>query len=100
MAADADIEDGAAKKGIPRLFIIIGAAAVVVLLGGAGLFFFLSSSSAPAEDAAHDAAVNGGDVVDTGEQAHVAASQKIASWIPSGSRKFRIAPVGISITPE
>ena len=66
MAADADIEDGAAKKGIPRLFIIIGAAAVVVLLGGAGLFFFLSSSSAPAEDAAHDAAVNGGDVVDTG----------------------------------
>ncbi|MBE0578395.1 flagellar basal body-associated FliL family protein [Devosia sp.] len=52
MAAEADIEEGApAKKGIPKLFIIIGAAAIVVLLGGAGLFFFLSSS-APVEDAA------------------------------------------------
>ena len=55
MAAEADIDDGApAKKGIPKLFIIIGAAAVVVLLGGAGLFMFLSAGSAPAEgDAAH-----------------------------------------------
>lgn len=53
MAAEADIEDGAApkKKGIPKLFIIIGAAAVVVLLGGAGLYFFLSSSTADAEHA-------------------------------------------------
>ena len=52
MAAEAEIEDGApVKKGIPKLFIIIGAAAIVVLLGGAGLFFFLSSSSAPAADA-------------------------------------------------
>ena len=49
MAAEADIEDGApAKKGIPKLFIIIGAAAIVVLLGGAGLFVFLSAGSAPA----------------------------------------------------
>ena len=57
MAAEAEIEDGApAKKGIPKLFIIIGAAAIVVLLGGAGLFMFLSSSSAPAEgDAEHGA---------------------------------------------
>ena len=55
MAADTEIEDGApAKKGIPKLFIIIGAAAIVVLLGGAGLFFFLSSSSPPA-DAEHAA---------------------------------------------
>jgi len=52
MAADTDIGESApAKKGIPKLFIIIGAAAIVVLLGGAGLFFFLSSSpAAPAED--------------------------------------------------
>ena len=50
MAAEADTEDGAApKKGIPKLFIIIGAAAVVVLLGGAGLFFFLSKGTAEAE---------------------------------------------------
>ena len=61
MAAEADIEDGApAKKGIPRLFIIIGAAAIVVLLAGAGLFFFLSSSSAPAEDVAHGAEASDG----------------------------------------
>lgn len=57
MAAEAEIEDGApAKKGIPKLFIIIGAAAIVVLLGGAGLFFFLSSSSAPAATDEHGAA--------------------------------------------
>lgn len=62
MAAEADIEEGApAKKGIPKLFIIIGAAAIVVLLGGAGLFFFLSSSSAPATDAEHSAAAADGE---------------------------------------
>lgn len=64
MAAEAEIEEGApAKKGIPKLFIIIGAAAIVVLLGGAGLFMFLSSSSsAPAEgaDAEHGAAAADG----------------------------------------
>lgn len=61
MAAEADIEDGApAKKGIPKLFIIIGAAAIVVLLGGAGLYFFLSSSSAPAADAEHGATTTDG----------------------------------------
>lgn len=55
MAVEAGAEGGAeAKKGIPKLFIIIGAAAIVVLLGGAGLFFFLSSSqtAAPEEGAA------------------------------------------------
>jgi flagellar FliL protein len=52
MAAEAELDDGApARRGISKLFIIIGAAAVVVLLGGAGLFMFLSSSSAPAADA-------------------------------------------------
>jgi flagellar protein FliL len=62
MAAEADVEEGApAKKGIPKLFIIIGAAALVVVLGGAGLFFFLSSSSAPAEDAEHGAEAAGGE---------------------------------------
>lgn len=62
MAAEADIEEGApAKKGIPKLFIIIGAAAIVVLLGGAGLFFFLSSSSAPTSDAEHGAAATEGE---------------------------------------
>lgn len=57
MAVDADIGESApVKKGIPKLFIIIGAAAIVVLLGGAGLFFFLSSgSSATAEHGAEDA---------------------------------------------
>lgn len=61
MAAEAEIEDSAsAKKGIPKLFIIIGAAAVVVLLAGAGLFMFLSAGSAPAEDAAaHGEAADG-----------------------------------------
>lgn len=33
-----------AKKGINKLFIIIGAAVVVLLLAGAGIFFFMSSS--------------------------------------------------------
>lgn len=61
MAADAEIEGGAAekKKGIPKLFIIIGAAAIVVLLGGAGLFFFLSSGTAEA-DAEHAAEATDG----------------------------------------
>lgn len=45
MAAEAEVgTEAPAKKGIPKLFIIIGAAAIVVLIGGAGLFFFLSSS--------------------------------------------------------
>lgn len=53
MATEAEVGGEApAKKGINKLFIIIGAAAVVVLLAGAGLFFFMSSgSSAPAADA-------------------------------------------------
>jgi flagellar FliL protein len=53
MAAEADIGEGAsAKKGVPRLFIIVGGAALVVVLGGAGLFFFLSKGTAEAEHAA------------------------------------------------
>ena len=56
MAAEAEAEDGAApKKGIPKLFIIIGAVALLVLLGGGAAFFFLSSGTAEA-DAEHGAA--------------------------------------------
>jgi flagellar FliL protein len=61
MAAEADTEAGATpKKGIPKLFIIIGAAAIVVLLAGAGLFFFLSSGTAEADLADEAAAEHGG----------------------------------------
>ena len=38
-----------AKRGIPKLFIIIGAAFIVLLLAGGGLFFFMSSSGGEAE---------------------------------------------------
>ena len=42
MAAEAEAgTEAPAKKGIPKLFIIIGAAAIVLLLAGGGLFFFL-----------------------------------------------------------
>jgi flagellar FliL protein len=65
MAAEADTEAGATpKKGIPKLFIIIGAAAVVVLLGGAGLYFFLSSGTAEADLAEEAAAEHGGAVAE------------------------------------
>lgn len=58
-ATEVDGEHGAeAKKGIPKLFIIIGAAAIVVLLAGGGLFFFMSSGAKPA-DAEHAAAADG-----------------------------------------
>jgi flagellar FliL protein len=61
MAAEAEIDDGAEpKKGIPKLFIIIGAVAVVVLLGGAAAFFFLSSGTAEAEHGAETTDAHGG----------------------------------------
>lgn len=62
MTTEAEVGGEApAKKGINKLFIIIGAAAVVVLLAGAGLFFFMSSgSSAPAETDAHGATADAG----------------------------------------
>jgi flagellar protein FliL len=63
MAADAEIDDGAApKKGIPKLFIIIGAAAIVVLLGGAAAFFLLSSGTAEAEHSEDAADSHGGTI--------------------------------------
>jgi flagellar FliL protein len=64
MAADVDIEDGATdKKGIPKLYFIIGAAAAVLLVAGAGLFLFLSSGSTT--ESSHGAATDGehGEVV-------------------------------------
>lgn len=63
MAAEAEVQDGAApaKKGIPKLFIIIGAAVVVVLLGGAGLFFFMSSSAPAPAEGEHAAEAAAGD---------------------------------------
>ena len=51
MVAEAEAGESAArKKGMSRLFLIIGAAAVVVLLGGAGLYYFLSSGSSAEAD--------------------------------------------------
>src|SRR5690606_15282163 len=45
MSAEAEVgTEAPAKKGMPKLFIILGAAAIVTLIAGAGLFFFLSSS--------------------------------------------------------
>lgn len=53
MAAEAEAgTEAPAKKGVPKLFIIIGAAAIVLLLAGGGLFFFLSSSGGSGEAAA------------------------------------------------
>jgi flagellar FliL protein len=51
-----------AKKGINKLFIIIGAAVVVLLLAGAGIFFFMSSSGGSTEATAegHAAPAEGG----------------------------------------
>ncbi|ODT75440.1 MAG: flagellar basal body-associated protein FliL [Pelagibacterium sp. SCN 64-44] len=58
MAAEAEVgTEAPARKGIPKLFIIIGAAVAIVLLGGAGLFFFLSGSgSGEASAEGHGAA--------------------------------------------
>jgi flagellar FliL protein len=67
MAAEAEVATEApAKKGIPKLFIIIGAAVIVLLLAGGGLFFFMSSSGS-SEDAAgaHGEAADAAAVHDT-----------------------------------
>ena len=92
MAAEAEIgAEVPTKKGINKLFVIIGAAAAVVLVGGAGLFFFLSSGSATDASGAHGA---GGDVAaiaaDTGfaDGAHLSKTFKIVYGInPSEQRK-------------
>ena len=56
MAADVEVEDGAAaKKGKGRL-IIIAAAAIVVVVAGAGLYLFLSAGKS-ADAAATEAVV-------------------------------------------
>lgn len=57
MAAEAEVgTEAPSKKGIPKLFIIIGAAVLVLLVAGTGLFFVMSSgASAPAEGGGHGA---------------------------------------------
>lgn len=46
MTTEAEVgAEAPAKKGVNKLFILIGAAVVVVLLAGAGIFFFMSSGS-------------------------------------------------------
>jgi flagellar FliL protein len=83
MAAEAESGEGAgAKKGFPKLFIIIGAAAFVVLLGGAGLYFFLSSGSGEAE-AGHGAATE-----------HGAAAEAAHSFI------FNLPPMVVNLNNE
>lgn len=53
MATEVEVAtEASAKKGIPKLFIIIGAAVVVLLLAGGGLFFFMSSSGSADKSAA------------------------------------------------
>ncbi|QQR40283.1 flagellar basal body-associated FliL family protein [Devosia rhizoryzae] len=66
MAAEAEVgSEASAKKGIPKLFLIIGAAAVVVLLGGAGLFFMMSSSGSAEAAATEGHGGAAGEVHDT-----------------------------------
>lgn len=75
MATEAEVDGEApAKKGIPKLFIIIGAAAVVVLLGGAGLFFFMSSSGGSATATEEHGAAASGDHGASGEHGATAAA--------------------------
>lgn len=88
MATEAEVgEEVPAKKGINKLFIIIGAAAIVVLLAGAGLFFFMSKGSAPAEAAAgeHGAAAEGA----AGE--HGAAAAPVDTFI------FNLEPMMVNL---
>ena len=83
MAAEAEIQDGAAaKKKLPKLFVIIGAAAVVVLLAGAGLFFFMSKGgeSAPAHAEA--------------EGEHGAVAEEAESFI------FNLPPMVVNLNNE
>lgn len=97
MAAEAEVEDGApAKKGIPKLFIIIGAAAIVVVLGGAGLFFFLSSSAPPAEDAAGHGDAASGDHAAEGD--HAAAGEHGAAG--AHTFIFNLPPMIVNLNNE
>lgn len=82
MAAEAEIgAEAPAKKGINKLFIIIGAAAAVILLGGVGLFFFLSSGSSDAAAGAHGAA-----------EAHLDAP------IPADTFIFNLEPMMVNLS--
>lgn len=58
-----------AKKGINKLFIIIGAAAVAVLLAGAGIFFVMSSSGGSSQASADGHAAPAGEAGETAKAA-------------------------------
>jgi len=77
MATEAEVGGEApAKKGINKLFIIIGAAVAVVLLGGVGLFFFMSSSggSSAATEAHGEAAAGDHGAAASGEHGAAGAA--------------------------
>ncbi|WP_338719761.1 flagellar basal body-associated FliL family protein [Devosia sp. XK-2] len=82
MTAEAEAENEApAKKGIPKLFIIIGAAVVVLLLAGGGLFFFMSSGTGEAD--------SGG-----GEHAEAVAAEVHDTFI------FNLPPMMVNLSSE
>lgn len=79
MAAEAEIgAEAPTKKGINKLFVIIGAAAAVVLIGGAGLYFFLSSGSSA------DAGAHGG------------AGHEVAA-VPADTFIFNLEPMMVNL---
>lgn len=66
MTAEAEAgTEAPAKKGFPKLFIIIGAAVAVLLVAGGGLFFFLSSSGSSEQGAGDHGAATSAEVHDT-----------------------------------
>jgi flagellar protein FliL len=82
MAAEAEVgTEAPAKKGIPKLFIIIGAAVVVLLLAGGGLFFFLSSSG-------------GGEAAGAGAHGEAAAVESHDTFI------FNLQPMMVNLNSE
>ena len=92
MTTEAEVSGEApAKKGINKLFIIIGAAVVVVLLAGAGLFFFMSSggSEEPAADAHGAASAAGGD-----DHGASAAGEHAETFI------FNLEPMMVNLNSE
>jgi flagellar FliL protein len=82
MAAEAEVgTEAPSKKGIPKLFIIIGAAVVVLLLAGGGLFFFLSSSG-------------GGEAAGEGAHGEAAAVESHDTFI------FNLQPMMVNLNSE
>ncbi|WP_297109582.1 flagellar basal body-associated FliL family protein [uncultured Devosia sp.] len=83
MTAEAEAgTEAPAKKGIPKLFIIIGAGVVVLLLAAGGLFFFVSSSGGEAD-------AHGG-----GEHGESAAAEAHDTFI------FNLPPMMVNLNSE